>query len=229
MLLGTANPIPTLPPVGDAIAVEIDERTPRVARIDRSVRLEKALVAFDAETRAAERADDAERHGLTKPERIADRNDVVSDGERIRVADLARSETAGIDLEQRDIRLWIAADELRRELLTIGEIDDDLVGVLDDVMIRQHVAVARVDDNAGASRLPRHYLLRPVGRQTEETPKKGSCSSGLSILVLPTTAMLTTAVATRCTSGASVGRARLAPPRQAPARRRNRRLPTRAP
>src|SRR5690606_32841481 len=54
-------------------AVEAYQRTPRIAGVDRRVRLDEVLVAFDVDAAAAERADDSGRRRLSDPERITDR------------------------------------------------------------------------------------------------------------------------------------------------------------
>src|SRR5690606_14437871 len=69
-------------------AVEPDERAPGVAGIDRRVRLNEVLVAFDVDPASTERADDAGRCRLTEAERVADRDDEVADVEVVRVAEL---------------------------------------------------------------------------------------------------------------------------------------------
>src|SRR5712691_8535038 len=55
--------------------LQIDQRTARIARIDRGVGLNEILVAFDAETAAPERADDPRGHSLAETERVADCED----------------------------------------------------------------------------------------------------------------------------------------------------------
>ena len=79
MLIGTANPMPTLPPLGARMAVLIPISRPR--RIDERARLElpglieasywmDVLIALDAQTAAPKRADDAGSDCLTKAERL---------------------------------------------------------------------------------------------------------------------------------------------------------------
>src|SRR4029077_17096571 len=61
----------------DTLSAQVDERAPRIARVDRRVGLDEVLVALDTEPAAAQRADDPRGHGLTETERVADREDEV--------------------------------------------------------------------------------------------------------------------------------------------------------
>src|SRR5690606_32108784 len=156
----------------DEQAVHREQRAARIARIDRSVRLDEILVALAVghHAGAPERADDAVGHRLAEAERVTDRDDEVADLELTRVAHPRRDEVLGLDLEQRDIRRLVAADELRREAALIRERYDDFLRVLHDVMVREHVAFFRVDDHARAHALPRHDLR--IIRDAEEAAKE---------------------------------------------------------
>ena len=89
-------------------------------------------------------------HGLPDAERVADGERVVADRQRVGIAELQRDEIVRLDLEQRDVGAGIGADELRGELPAVLQGDQDLAGIADDVMVRDHVALLRVDDHAGA-------------------------------------------------------------------------------
>ncbi len=98
MFAGTAKPMPCEPPEREKIAVlmptsrpvKIDQRTARIAGIDRGVGLDEELIVGDADLRARHRRDDAMRHGLADAERIADRKHDVADLERVGIAELER-------------------------------------------------------------------------------------------------------------------------------------------
>src|SRR5262249_41390514 len=66
-----------------------------------------------------------------------------------------------LDLEQRNVGLLVAADDLRVEVAPVGELDPDLVGALDHVKVGQDVAVL-VDDEAGADALAGGVALEPA-------------------------------------------------------------------
>jgi hypothetical protein len=69
-----------------------------------------------------------------------------------RVAEAHRRQlTGGLDLEERDVRALVGADQLRLEFALVGELDGDLVGGLDHVRVGEHVAVG-ADDEARAER-----------------------------------------------------------------------------
>ena len=62
-------------------------------------------------------------------------------------------------LQQSDIALFIAPDQFGIELTAIVQLDADLLRLIDDVVIGQHIAFRRVDDNAGAEPFKRLRLL----------------------------------------------------------------------
>ena len=147
----------------EQLAVDVDERAARVAGIDRRIRLNEVLVAFDVDAVAAERAHDARRRRLPEPERIADGDDVVADSELagITYRQLGEVCVVGRDTEQSHVGAGVAADQHRVVLMAVAERDDDAVGVLNHVMVRDDEAFIGIDDDAGADALPRH----PRGRQ----------------------------------------------------------------
>ena len=63
----------------DHLAVEVDQRSARIARIDRGVGLDEVLIALDAQPAAPEGANDARGHRLAKTERVADREYEIAD------------------------------------------------------------------------------------------------------------------------------------------------------
>ena len=91
---GIAKPMPSMPVCAahravdaDQLAVAVDERAAGIAEVDRGVGLDEVLERRDAELAAAGRADDALRHGLAEPERIADREHGVADSQVVRASE----------------------------------------------------------------------------------------------------------------------------------------------
>ena len=101
----------------------VDQRAAGVARIDRGVGLDEVLVGRDAEIRASDGRDDAERDGLIQLVRVADREHPLGDLELRRVAPRHRRQIPGVDLQQRQVGGRIDADELGRHLALVGERD----------------------------------------------------------------------------------------------------------
>ena len=61
-----------------------------------------------------------------------------------------------------EVARLVGADQLRGQRAVVGQLDLDVVGAVDDVVVGQDVAVGRHDD-AGAERpLPRRALLRGI-------------------------------------------------------------------
>ncbi len=140
----------------DDLAVDVDQRPAGVAEVDRRVGLDVVLEAPRGRVRRQARAvlggDDADRDGLVEVERIADRHDPLADAE----LDPSRPSGSGVrrcltsTLRRARSVAGIPADELGRVLLPVVDPDLDLVGALDDVVVRHDVAVFR-DDEAGSA------------------------------------------------------------------------------
>ena len=92
----------------------------------------------------------------------------------------------GIDLQHGDVGLGVGADQFGLELGAVGEIDLDLVGVGDDVVVGDDDALLGIDDEARAERL--HLAVAAIlalPRSLKKSSKKswkgepsGSCGSG---------------------------------------------------
>ena len=169
VLIGTAKPMPTLPPPsGDSIweLIPITRPSPSSSGppelpglIAASVWITLLIVnpfgdliwRWSAETiPAVDRA--------VEPERVADRDHGVADAERRGVAELERMQLVGrgVHLEQRDVGRRILADHLSADRLRgigVAERDLDLLCPVDDVRVREYVALV-VDHEARARRGP---------------------------------------------------------------------------
>ncbi len=87
---------------------------------------------------------------MREAERIADRDDIVADSQLARVAERHAREPARVDLYDREIRAFVRADDFRRQAAVVEQRNRNLIRVLDDVMVRQNVALGRIDNDAGA-------------------------------------------------------------------------------
>ena len=141
----------------DDAARAVDERAARVAGIQRCIGLDHAL---DESPRAraqaaAERADDAGGHGRLVAERIADRDDELSDAQRGGAAESRVREAAAGESQHRDIRFRVVADQRRRDFAAVGQRRAQLARAVGDVAVRQQIAVGRVEHaGADAGRCP---------------------------------------------------------------------------
>ena len=102
---------------------------------------------------------------------IADGDDEVAHRQLLRVAERQRGEIVGVDLQQSDVGLRIAAHQLGGELAAILERHRDLVRVVDDVVVGDDVALVGVNDDASAGAAPRHLATAkepPEGRIVEQ-------------------------------------------------------------
>ena len=137
----------------DDPALQVDQWTARIAGVDRRVGLDEILVAFDAETAAPERADDARGHGLAETERVADRQHEIADLQPVGIADRDRGQTSGGNLQHGDVGVGVAADQFRGQPPIVLGGDFDAVCILDDVRIGHHIALRGVDDHTRTGRL----------------------------------------------------------------------------
>src|SRR5262249_10464653 len=127
----------------DQLAGERYQRAAAVAVVDGSVGLDQILhhgiVAGPATVQAAGDATGdvvAEVGGAGAEGDAADRQHLLAVHERVRVAELDRAEAIRLDADHGDIGEGrIVAHEHARPLLAAGELDRDLGGAVDDVLI----------------------------------------------------------------------------------------------
>ena len=152
--------MPTRPALG------VHQRAAAVAGVDRGVGLEEVLVHV-ALGHPVLGADDALGHGLADAEGIAHGEHHVADGDFAAVGERQRGQVIRLDLDERDIRLRVGADEFGDQVPSVGQRDADLGGVLDDVIVCEDVAF-RGNDHAGAEGLL--LLLEAAGTLLAEVP-----------------------------------------------------------
>ena len=160
---GIAKPTPSLPPESlrdlgvdaDHLAARVEQRAARVAVVDRGVGLDR-VVDREAVRRLhlpVQGADDAARDGLLEPEGAADRDHAVADLHAARVAERERvkKRLRRVDLDHGEIGRRVGADDRRLVGVAVPEPDRHRLRAVDDVVVRDDVAV-RVDDEARALR-----------------------------------------------------------------------------
>ena len=135
----------------DQLAVDVDQRPARVARVDAGVGLDQVAVdLLVGEGHVPlQGADDPDGDGVLVAEGVADRDDVLADHQVGRRADRDRGQgAAGVDLEHRQVHRLVLLDHPGRVARAVGEVDLDPLDLVDDVLVRQDVAPA-VDDHPG--------------------------------------------------------------------------------
>ena len=137
----------------DHAAAAVDERSARVAGIERCVGLDHVVddpggsPGADGQ-RAAERGDDAGRDGAGEAVGVADRDHELPDAEALGVAELGGLGVA-VEAEDGEVGERVGADDV--ELRARGRrrtMRSRAVGPLDDVGRGEHEAVRRDDDGA---------------------------------------------------------------------------------
>ena len=146
----------------DDLAGHIDERAAGVAGVDGRIGLDKALelrlgdaVGAGLLDAAVLGGDNACRYGLRQREGAADGKNPVSDLCAVGVAEFDGGKRfLGIDLDDGDVGVFVDSDYsggtawIAGLVGIAGELDVDLVGFIDDVVVGDDVA-AGVDDEAG--------------------------------------------------------------------------------
>src|SRR5688572_22379936 len=141
----------------DDLAAKVQQRPPRVARVDRRVRLQHVSgpALRHAQVAGAVRADDADADGVVKAERVADRHDPVAWLHLRRIAESNRRQLViGLvgQLDQCAVGQRIPADHTRRVKLVLVltvERHLNLRGAVDHVIVGEDQP-RLVDDEPGA-------------------------------------------------------------------------------
>jgi hypothetical protein len=152
----------------DPLPRRVHERAAGVAAVDRRVGLEKVFEAPVAEPRrAALGAHDPGGDRLPDAERIADGEHDVADPHPVRVTERERRQPRAVDAQHREVARRIRPDDPRAEGAPVDELDLDLLGAVDDVMVREHVAVGAHEHAAAEPALDARRLRRRPGRAEE--------------------------------------------------------------
>ncbi len=137
----------------DELAARVDQRTARVAGIDRRIRLDEIFVVRDADVGAADRANDAHRDGRVQRERISDGEDILAHFELVGIAPRYRRQILGADLHHGNVGLRIGADDFADKLALVVEQNFDLVRLGDDMVVGDDVTFAGNDHSAAEAAL----------------------------------------------------------------------------
>src|SRR5262249_53100510 len=116
---------------------------------------------------AAAGRDDAGSHGAAEAERIADRDNPVTDANLGVVGEVDVGELVGaVDLEHGEVGLGVGADQLGIELPAVIGHDREGLAAVDDVVVGDEVAVLG-DEEAGALRNGARLLLAVAAAHVE--------------------------------------------------------------
>src|SRR4029453_2007245 len=105
-------------------------------------------------------------HRIPESKRVADGEHDVADLQAIRSAERDGGEILAIGLEYREIGLRIGAFNVRAYLPSVGEHQFDVVGPVDDMMVREDVTFPCDDDaRAEGVRAARRPARREMGEK----------------------------------------------------------------
>ena len=139
----------------DDAAFDVEQRPAGVAGIDRGVGLDEigeGAARFLRRNGTAEGGDDAGGDRAAEAERIADGDDGLADQQVGRRSDRRGEQVLRIDAQHGDVAVGIDADQFRRHLRAVAEVDGDARCAFDDVVVGDDDPFARPDE-AGAERL----------------------------------------------------------------------------
>ena len=147
----------------DEAALNIHERAAGVAGVDGGVGLDEVFVVFDAEVAAAGGADDAGGDGLADAEGVADGEHDVAYLDLVAVGHGDDREVLGVNLDDGDVGLGVAANDFGGELAAILHCHFNLFGAIHDMVVGQDVTVFG-DDDARAEAFLARDVEPAVGR-----------------------------------------------------------------
>ena len=154
----------------DHVAMDVEQRTTRIARVDRRVCLDvirdgvrvRAVGIEQLGRLAAFGAHDAGGHGEIELKRIADCQHPLPDARRGIVTQVERGKVvARVDLDHGDVGRRIATHHLGAEAPLVEQRDVHAVGISHDVVVGEDVSVVR-DDEARPARLLRDVIRHVV-------------------------------------------------------------------
>ena len=131
---------------------DVDQRSSRVTGIDRGVCLNEVLNRVAALVQSGEQppfgAHDPGRNRKREcfAERIADGQDPVADLRGIGVPQVHRRQPGSLNLDYRNVRGRIGTDGLCGKLAVVIQAHRNAVGALDDVVVREDVAILRYNE-----------------------------------------------------------------------------------
>ncbi len=136
----------------DDLTFKVHQRATGITGVNRRVRL-KVLRPGQILDLPLLRRNDPVSNGVSLTERIPHRDDILTDLERIGVTHYQRNHIAlAAHLDQGEVKLRIPPHHFaisRLFVRLLGELDLDLIGARDDVVVRQDEAT-RIDDEAGS-------------------------------------------------------------------------------
>jgi hypothetical protein len=107
--------------------------------------------------RTAQSADDALGGGAFQAERCTDSEHPLADLQAVGITEGHGRQPGGVDFQQGDVGLWVAADDLGRKFALVVQPDGDFFRPVHDVMVGDEIAVGG-NDEAGTESLNRHAL-----------------------------------------------------------------------
>jgi hypothetical protein len=139
----------------DHLCARRDERPAGVARVESRVGLNDVVhqTTGSGPERSPDPADDAGGCRVVEPERVADGDRHLPHPHAAGIAQVCPRQRAGIDAKDGEVRVRIVAHEITTRAPAIGQRDGQLVGLVNDVAVREDEPVGREDDARPATLL----------------------------------------------------------------------------
>ncbi len=130
----------------DNFAVEVHQGPAGIPGIDGGIGLDEVLVVRQAHVRPTARGNNARGHGILELERVPHGKYPLADLDPIGVPQLRRREVLTFDLYHGEVRARVRSYDLGFVFVTFARRNRYFVGALDDVVVREYVAILAQDD-----------------------------------------------------------------------------------
>lgn len=117
--------------------------TTRISRIDGNVGLDQGKIIACI---ACFRGNDARRNRIFKSERGTDRKHPFTYFDVGRIAGFQDREILAFDFQQGHICPFVRTDDFRLEFAVVCQSDKNFIGIVDDVMVRENIAIGSNDE-----------------------------------------------------------------------------------
>ncbi len=124
---------------------------------------------------ARARGNDARADGLAESKGIADGDDGIADGDGCGGAEAQHGQMSNVDLEQRDVRDGVGAENFRRDLTRVGQADADHACAHNHVAIGDDQAVGTNDEARAECGGPAIVAAGVAGGSRQESTNQGAC------------------------------------------------------
>ncbi|CAH0244102.1 hypothetical protein SRABI106_02469 [Rahnella aquatilis] len=128
---------------------QIEQCAPGVTAVNRRIGLNKVFQPLKIQAAATKRRNNAGCHRLAKPKRIANGDGKITDTQVVGIRHRNLCQIFSINqLDHRNIRLIVFADEPGFIFTAIVELNVDFIRIIHHVVVGEHIAFGGINNNA---------------------------------------------------------------------------------